>query len=292
MTGLLFLFLTASLPPQQAGHDQSNPLYQLLRQEGIRISEKVQSPLPAPLMADGLDGKAQIAVIKKLIGEDIEYDRFVEDSPTAPPLQSKLGEIKGGDPKAPARALNFYFVAYGPLSKLTDKEVLERVATNERNRGKGQTLTADDLKKRNILLAPEAEKYEAFGYGLHTLLDKVEIRATGHSCWSETPESILVASQIDNRFANDQQFPNQWRSLTKDGEGDVKLGPPHPYSGAGYYLKVTQLKDPSLKGALFCETHVIFTEPFGWFEGTNLLTAKLPTATRTMVSKLRRELKK
>jgi hypothetical protein len=291
MHGLLFLVLTASLPAAEGPEEKLNPLYAQLREKGVPISAREHSPLPAPRMADGLDAKAQTAVIKSLIGEDFDWSVFTDDSITAPQLLMPLRQIKGGDPQAPARGLDLYFIAYGQLKKLTEKGILDRVAGSERNKGEGKALTTDDLKKRGITIAPQAEKYEGLGYVVFNLIDKVEIRVVGHSYWSETPESLLLAAGIDDRFAKDSEFPNQWRGLTKTGDG-IQVGPPHPYSGAAYYVKVTQLKDPALKGALFCEIHMVFTEPFGWFQGTNQLTAKLPAAAQDMVRKLRRELKK
>lgn len=292
MTALLLLFLAAPLPAADpTGHETRNPLYEQLRQKGVPISDKEQSALPAPLMADGLDGPAQIAVIKRLIGEDIDWSVFTDNSINAPQMLLPLRTIAGGDPQAPARAMDLYFIAYGPLKKLTDKGVLERVAGDNRKQGEGKALTSEDLKKRGINVAPENEKREGYGYAVFNLMDRVDLRSTGHTFWSETPESLLLAARIDERFAQDPQFPNQWRSLTKEADG-TKAGPPHPYAGAGYYLKVTQLKDPGLKGALFCEIHEIFTEPTGWFQGTNQLTAKLPAVAQDLVRKLRRELKK
>ena len=62
------------------------------------------------------------------------------------------------------------------------------------------------------------------------------------------------------------------------------------YSDAALYLKVTRLHEP--RGALFGEGHVVFTEPYGWFEGANLLRSKLPPAIQQVVRDLRRELLK
>src|SRR5262249_6474719 len=129
MIGLLLLCLVAPLPSgEPAGHEKQNALYQQLRQKGIAIAPDADSPLPAPSMADGLDSKAQARVIRSLIGEDIDYNLFVDNSVNSPQLLLPLRQIKGGDPQAPARGMDLYFVAYGKLSKLTDKQVLERVA--------------------------------------------------------------------------------------------------------------------------------------------------------------------
>ena len=41
----------------------------------------------------------------------------------------------------------------------------------------------------------------------------------------QTDESVLVAAEIDPRFQNDKDYPNQWQSIIKEG-GKAKLGPP------------------------------------------------------------------
>jgi len=293
MAGLLLLLLAAPLPSADlTPHERLNPLYRQLREKGVPIAPKVQIPLPAPLMADGLDSKEQTAVIKRLIGEDIDWTAFTEDSVNAPQLLLPLRTIKGSDPQAPARELDLYFIAHGNLKKLTEKGVLDRVAGNERNKGEGKELTAEDLTKQDIAIAPENQKQEGYGYTVFNLMDRVEIRATGHSFWSETPESIVQAAQIDDRFVRNPQYPNQWRRLVKDGNGAKAVGSSHPYGGVGYYVKATHLKDANLKGAIFLEVHVIFTEPVEWFEGTNQLTSKLPAVTQDMVRKVRRAMKK
>lgn len=186
--------------------------------------------------------------------------------------------------------MEFYFVAYGRLKTLTNKEVLDRLGGTECNKGEGKTLTAEDLAKRGITIPSDMAKREGFGHGTFNLLDKVQLQVTGQSIWSETTDSLTLAAAVDPRFNNDKEFPNQWRSLEKNDEGDFKKGPPHPYQGAGYYLKVTRLKDPDT--ALFLECHVYFAEPAAWFQGTNLLRSKLPPVTQDVVRKVRRELKK
>ena len=55
-------------------------------------------------------------------------------------------------------------------------------------------------------------------------------------------------------------------------------------------MKMTKLHEPA--GAIFCEAHVIYAEPHGWFDGANLLRSKLPAAVQTEVRSLRREMLK
>jgi hypothetical protein len=103
-----------------------------------------------------------------------------------------------------------------------------------------------------------------------------------------TPESIEIASVLDERFNNDAQFPNIWRKIDPQADKGMELGPPQPYAGLGNYVRVTQLKSPV--GALFVEIHTIYHEPQGWFDGFNLIRSKLPLVTKDNVASFRRKL--
>ena len=107
--------------------------------------------------------------------------------------------------------------------------------------------------------------------------------------WSRNGDSVIAAAEIDPRFLNDKDYPNQWRSITKAG-GVAKVSDPHPWSGAAMYLKITKLREPA--GAMFIEQHIIFAEPTGWFEGANLLGSKLPIAVQDNVRTMRKEFAK
>jgi len=285
---LLLFLVAASLPAAEAEvHEKANPIYRQLRQ-GIALAGNQQVRLPAPVMPDGLEGKAQQATIKKLLGDDIDIENFLRDAVTAPQLLKRPDEKKG-DPAAPIRSIDLFFIAYGDLDTLADKAVLEGLVASERRPVKPRILTPEELKLRGIVISKEAARYEDFGYVQANILVRVQVRGVGHSYWSRSPDSIVAATQLDERFARDPQFPNQWRSLIKEGEDDaVKEGPPHPYCGAAYYVKITRLKEPA--GALFVEAHMVFTEPPKWFDGENVLRSKLPAATMSVVRNFRREL--
>jgi hypothetical protein len=287
LTALLFLGLMVSAAQPDA-HEPINPLYKELREKGVPFSDHTRLPLPAPVMPDGLDAVAQKAVLRKLLGDDIDYEAFLEAREFAPHLYLPLREIAGGNPDAPARMMELYFVAHGKFSVLTKKDVLERLGAADRNKGEAKTLPAEELKKRGIAIGPEMAKREGYGHARYNLLDKVELDVTGHSIWSETADSLVLAAEVDPRFATDKEYANQWRALEKTDEGDFKKGPPHPYQGAGYYMKITRLKNPA--GALFVECHVLFAEPTQWFQGTNLLRSKLPPIAQDLARKFRKEL--
>ena len=120
------------------------------------------------------------------------------------------------------------------------------------------------------------------------VLERVELRAALQTIVTRQPDSLLAATRVDPRFATDTDFPNQWRKISLDEEGQRKLGPSHPYPGAGGYLKITRLHEP--KDALFVEYHLVYTEPKGWFSGADPLTTKVPAIIQSEVRTFRQEL--
>jgi len=279
----VFLASMLAAPPEAATHEANNPLYKSLLETGFAGGGKDSVKLPAPTLPDGLDAAKQKAAINALIAEDYKFDEFTRDSVVAPQLL-KLPAVPGGLPKAPVRGMDAWFVVYGDLKALDDDKFLDRVMNSGRGSGQAKSLPAADLAKRKIVIADT--KKEGYGHLEFDFLEKVHLKATAHTMWTRTPESVVVAGEIDARFAGDAEFPNQWQSITRDG-GNVKLGMANPWVGAAFYLKITKLAEPA--GALFCEQHVVFVEPEGWFDGANLLRSKLPAAVQINVRNMRKE---
>jgi hypothetical protein len=272
-------------PAEPATHEARNPLYKSLLDPGLSVGPDVKAKFPPPTMPDGLDAAKQKAIITNLIANDYTYAEFTRKSIVAPQLL-KLRDVTPSDPKAPARGVDVWFVAYGDLNALDDDQFLDRLvnAGKGEGKGKGKALTKEDLAKRKITLGDE--KREGYGHIEFDFLEKVHLKATGRAVWTKTDESVLVAAEIDPRFRGDAEFPNQWQPIIKEG-GTTKLGPAADWSGAGFYLKITKLTEPV--GALFVEQHIIFAEPTGWFNGANLLRSKLPLVVQNNVRTMRKE---
>ena len=262
----LLLAIAVSQPPKD------NPLFKAMLDPGILIGKDIRGKLQAPNMPDGLTKEKQVEVIRRLISDDYTFEEFTRKSVVAPQL-FKIKSIYPSDPKAPARSLDVWFIGHGDFKATDDVKFVERVvnAGREGSSGKGRVLTSDELAKRKIMLTPDEEKHERYASFEGDFIEKVRIQGVGRMVWSKGPESVIVASEIDGRFVNDAEFPNQWSSIIKEG-GRVKLGAPQAYSGAGFYMKITKLIEPA--GAMFFELHVGFTEPNGWFDRTPLLSAK------------------
>ncbi len=283
MFAFLIVASTFAAPPEAATHKANNPLFQSLLDDGLAVGPKNKVKFPAPTLPDGLDAAKQKETIAALIKDDYAYDEFTRNSVVAPQL-IKLPVIASGDPKVTVRSVNVWFVVYGDLKSLDDDKFLDRLVNTGRGNGQAKTLNAADLKKREIVIADT--KKEGYGQMEFDFLEKVHLKATGRTMWTRTPDSVVVAGEIDPRFAGDKEFPNEWQSIIKGGAAP-KLGPASPWAGAAFYLKITKLAEPA--GALLCEQRVIYIEPEGWFDGANLLLSKLPAAVQINVRNMRKE---
>ena len=279
---MLAFLLIATRRAQPATHEAGN---RSTRDCSIPVSRLVRTCTPSsrPDHARRTRRGQAEAAITALIDGVYAYDEFTRNANVAPYLL-KLGDVEKSDPKAPARTVDAWFIVYGDLKALDDEKFLESLLDVGRGSGNSKTIKKEDLVKRKFEVPDE--KKEGYGNIEFDFLDKVRIRATGHAMWSKTDESVAVAVEVDPRFRGDKEFPNEWQSITKD-DGTRKLGPATPWSGSGLYLKITRLAEP--KGALFCEQHVIFAEPKGWFDDANLLRSKLPLAVQSNVRSMRKE---
>ena len=290
MTAILLaaLALAPAQPAADKQHDEQNPLFKRLLDPGLDVAPDIKAKFPAPTMADGLTAAKQKEIIKAVIGTDYSYEQFTNDSVVAPQVL-KIRDLKPADPKAPARGVDVWFIAYGDFKLLDDDKFLDRlVGAGKNSGGKSAQLDGPTLKKREIEIKKGDEKRESYGTVEFDFLEKVRLKATGHAMWSRNAESVVAAAEVDPRFRDDKEFPNQWRSITTDG--GKKYGDPHPWGGAAMYMKVTKLSEPA--GALFIEQHIVFAEPTGWFDGANLLRSKLPIAVQDNVRTTRKEFKK
>jgi len=281
------ILLAVTVLSADAAHAKANPVFRALMKRDADVSQGDAAkgeglpPFREPTMADGATVLAQTATLRKLGGRRYTLDRLLEDSPVAPYL-SKVDDatrVPGGR----LVKVDYWFVAYGNLDALDNKEFLDSIMGSKDVKGSGKALTAADLAPFEIRLADDRD---AYGRGGHILLDKVEVQVTGHSYWSRTDESIVLAGVADPRFDKTPKLASHWRKASPDG-GPGK-GPFRPYQPAGFYTKITALKKP--RGALFVECHMIFHEPQGWFDGGNLLTAKLPAIVDEQVKSARREI--
>ena len=135
---------------------------------------------------------------------------------------------------------------------------------------------ARPLLSKSIFSTPDS----SFSIGSRSVL-RGSVQAT------KTPAGVIVAAKVDPRFAKDKEYPNESRVINKNALGNPVLRPPQPYSGAGFYAKVTRLIEPA--NAIFVEFHEVFYEPQAWFApDDNLMPANLKKIIPYQVKEFRR----
>lgn len=281
---LLAAGLWAAVP-----HDE-NIVWNELRKSGVPLAAESSVALPEPVMPDGLPPAEQKKRLVEIAGKAYPLPRLLRKSVVAPHiLQQRLIE----NPGARGREVHAYFIAYGKLEQLHDTKLIDRVMRPEDESDSdvantGRQLDAKELQARGIAWNDERENEEVYAHGAFTLWKKVEVASTLRTFWSRSDDSVIAAIAEDRRFDTDADFPNRWRPLEQQPNGELKAGSAQPYEGFGMYLKVTRLAEP--QGALFVEWHLAFSEPKAWFDGANLIGSKMPAIVQSRVRALRREL--
>ena len=285
---ILVVLALCQTPSLRAAEKPKNTLFDELRDNGVAVTPEMSVPVPAPLMADGLDASAQREVLKAIVGRRFTVDDFIAKGGTAPHVY-QVRKVPTADAAIRVYAVDVSFIAHGRLNTIADRNFLEDLHRQQKDR-KIHILSAEELDKRGLRVESDRGRDERYSHGVFVVLDRVEVSAALHTVVTRQPDSLLAATWVDPRFAKDADFANQWRKIQIDDEGRRKLGPPQPYRGAGGYLKITRLMEP--KGALLIEYHLVYAEPNGWFGGADPLTAKLPAIIQSEVRTFRQELNK
>jgi hypothetical protein len=283
MNALVYQLLTvlaiAGAPETSAAPE--NPLLKELVEKGVKMPDGQVVSLPPPTMAEGLSASQQAAVLAKAATGRITVQQFLEPSSTSPVIL-KVGRIPSKMGDDVIRTVNASFVVYGDWNVLTSDEFSKNIlkegkAKNGKAEGmvvKAGYMKATELAVRNLSTRSAAETKEYFLYTTLNLFERVEVSVTRFGVATKTPSGVIVAAKLDPRFAKDKQFPNQWREIIRNAQGQIVLGPPKPYSGGGFYAKVTRLAKPA--NAIFVEFHEVCYEPRAWFgEDENLMSAEL-----------------
>ena len=276
-------------------HAAMNPLFEELRTKGFALAGDTRATLPAPSMPDGLDAAAQQVALTKIVGDRYTIDEFVRDS-VVTPFVLKFPETRGE--AVTPRGVDLWFIVYGDLNDLSKVDVLRDFNGGQKSDATLHVLTESELTARQLPstsadsdkhVAAIGETEERFAHTVASILDRVELHHTLRCVLSRTKESVMIATLVDRRFDGDANFPNIYHRLIRNDAGDLTKGAAQPYSGAGGYMKATQLAQP--KGAILVEYHAIYSEPHDWFNGANLLQSKLPILLQSRVRELRRDVR-
>ncbi len=275
-----------------AAHADENPVYRELRERGVKMSAGTVFRFPPPIMADGLDAAGQLAALGKAADARNPVQELVQKSYYAPVI-TKVRTLQPAKGKGPAvRAVDVWFVAHGTWKTLLSKEFLDSTATAENSKSqvvaRSGVLSKEELRKRNLTAVVTDGREERFLYTTFSLFECVEISATRFSTLVRGDDSLLAAGNVDPRFDKDATYPNQWRPLLRDAQAEITRGPAQVFSHAAGYAKITRLKEPA--DAVFVECHIIYEEPYGWFDGENLVKRKVPAMVQEKVRSFRRKL--
>ncbi len=275
--------MAAAAAADDAAPIRENAIFKELTETGLKMPEGTMVKLPPPILADGLDAAAQQEAIMKFnVPLDCTWDDFVADDSHAP-VRTKIITLKKGKPGYALRVMNAGFVARGKWDVLVSKKfsdtLTEKKGEKANAKGGGGMLrrsgflTKEEAAKRGLKIVSGKEGGDSWFYTTFALMDMVEVSATRYALLTKTADGIILAGRIDPKFDTDPDYPNVWQAIAKDALGNPVLGPKHPYSGSGFYLKATRLKAP--KNAIYFEFHSAYNEPAGWFDGGTDLKGKL-----------------
>ncbi|MGA2798752.1 MAG: hypothetical protein ABSE63_14320 [Thermoguttaceae bacterium] len=258
----------------------ANPILTELMEKGVMMSDGKAYKLPPPAMTDALDAASQKAAIEKIAGGRYTFEDLAQKTTNAP-VMIRMRTLKAAEGEsATIRAIDVWFVAHGKWDTMNSKDFQDSLAKGKDAEGENQMvsksgiLTDEEMQKRKLKLETPEGQEAKFVYATFSLFDQVEVSATRYVVVTRDKSDLLAAARIDGRFAKDAEYPNQWRPILRDAAANISLGPPQPYSGAGAYVKITRLAQPA--DTIFVEGHIVFEEPYGWFEGGNELRSKAP----------------
>jgi len=290
----LLSLMLASLAAAPAGQDSAaeNPVFKQLLAQGVKMSDGTAVKLRPPIMPDGLDVAGQLAAMTKVADARNPVKEVVRKDYYAP-VVTKVRNVKPPEGEGPAvRTIDVWFVAHGDWNTLVSKDFLESTTAAENGKSRVVTksgfLTEKEMKKRNLSATTPSGHEQRFLYTTFSLFERVQISATRFSTLTKGKDFVLAAGKIDPRFDKDSEYPNEWRPLLRDVRAEIKPGPAHPFSHAGGYAKITRLKEPA--DAVFVEFHLVYEEPYGWFDGITLVKQKIPMMVQEKVRTFRRKL--
>lgn len=257
------------------------------------MSDGTVVKLPPPILADELDAAGQRAALGKVADARSPVSELVKKSYYAP-VVVKVRTVKSAPGEGPAvRTVDLWFVAHGGWDILTSKDFLES-ALKTKDEGPNRVvqqsgiLTDKEMAARKLSAATRDDYEERFVYTTFWLFERVELSATRFSVLTRGERSIVAAARLDPRFLKDLDYPNQWRPLVRDERAEIKPGAAHPLAHAGGYAKITRLKEPA--DGVFVECHIVYEEPYGWFDGVSLVKQKVPVMVQEKVRTFRRKL--
>ena len=261
----------------------TNPLMDQFLNRGLDIPGMEPFKLDAPTVREGMTARELDAALRKAAGK-APVKLFMQPGQFKP-ITLSVEAVLDADKVRQAHHVKLQFVAFGKLDTVLKKNMLSHLIGGAK--GKSERLTVSQLLKRDLAMLDSKVLKDQYDILNMELLEKVSISGITHTVKTYGPKTAYSTTILDDRFANDAEYPNVWQHVTPEGK---LLGKPSPYSGMGGYVVALELPEP--KGALYLEMHYILPEPRGWFGGQEVLRSKLPILIRDNVQEFRRKLAK
>jgi hypothetical protein len=245
-----------------------------------------------PTLRDGMTADQQTQAIGSILG-NLEEERFFKPSVVSPFVfeLEPLSKLENGGQR---QRLDVWFVAHGKLDDIEEKKMMDDLTGPEAKKTPGlpeiaRALTEEEMKSRDLKFGDQPDgSGRSYGIMGANILDKAFVTGITSSRYRKTDESIELFLRMSPSLFDDADFPARWHSISKADDGTFRLGEANPYTDLAALIKVTKLV--GVEDGLFVEVHVVYAEPFGWFEGRNLLRSKLPPVLQDSVRKFRRKL--
>lgn len=262
--------------------------------EGAAVSDDAAAAMPEfkPTLRDGMTADQQLQAIRSILG-NLEEERFFRSSIVSPFVfeMKPLSKLENGGQR---QRLDVWFVAYGKLEDIEEKKMMDDLTGPEAKSTPGlpeiaRALDEEEMKARDLKFGNQPDgSGRSYGIMGANILDKAFVTGITSSRYRKTDDSIELFLRLSPSLLDDADFPARWHSISKADDGAFQLGKPNPYTDLAALIKVTELV--GVEDGLFVEVHVVYAEPYGWFEGRNLLRSKLPPVLQDLVRKFRRKL--
>jgi len=270
-----------------------NSLMSDLIVKGIPVAdETLVVRLPSPTMSQGMSADDQRLAMNAIAG-DTELERFTKKTIVSPFIL-KIGGVADLPDRGHVQQLDLWFVTHGTLKDIDNKKLFQELAVPTKSKVNGlieeaRPLTSEELTERKLqLIEQQGDSQISYGILRTNVLDKVYVTGITFTKGERFDDQLTMAFRLDHRFKDDMSLPARWYPLTENEVGEAKLGAASPYTVAAAYVQATPLK--FAEEAILIEIHLVFSEPYGWFEGRNLLRSKLPPLVQDAVRTFRRKL--
>lgn len=286
---------------QEAASSPLPPLMAEMTSNGIAVVPTVKSKLPPPLFGLNTTIDQRKTSLEKLAASH-GWQRFSRRSHAAP-VSVDLEYIYNASGGRVGHRIYSAFVAYSPLDALKNEDLLESLVAAGEDED-SQPIGFEPTAIPNEILAkvgidPLDDKLVRYSTIYLPLMNRVALRGTARIEKHETPDSILIAWQLDQRFTfssgqqieeSIQPYSNHYVKTSRDDLGRRVESPAVPYCGCGGYMSVQ--KTGLDADQLLVESRMVLHEPDDWFAGSNTLRSKLPAALQENAQTFRRKLQK